>query len=145
MGSLNNQLIFSSAECWTILKLRGQRQLQGVPLNMRVAIRVESRLWSFHLFETFSRQHFYLKQYPNISPIPVNITGEIKNFDQISKFFISPAISKAQERQTPFWKCQDYWFIVIINSRIWLLKSGLRTDAINYFKDCYVSWDTLYI
>ena len=92
-----------------------------------------------------------------------NITGDTKKFVQISlllnktkiveiwtKFFISPIILKAQKSQTTFWKCQDYGYFGIINSKFRFANKyrklflSLMTTLNSY---CYhhVSCDFLYI
>ena len=100
--------------------------IQGVPRNMTVARRLESRLWSWNLFLTFSRQPtstcMILKttttkfssswDFQNVVCLfcTVNITGDIKNFVQIAillnktkmvdiwmKIFISRVTFKAQK------------------------------------------------
>ena len=111
-------------------------QIQGVPQNMSIARRLESRLWYMNLFVTFSLLYtltcMVLKAIITIFSSPwhfqkvvyvfctFNITGDIKCLVQISvllnkskileigtKFFISRVMFKAQKMQTTFCKWQD--------------------------------------
>ena len=49
--------------------------------------------------------------------------------------YMSGTIENKQKRQTTFWKCQNYGYFVIFNSRILLFKLGLRIYVAFYFKD----------
>ena len=42
---------------------------------------------------------------------------------------------KAQKSQITLWKCQDYGYFVMINSRMLLLRLVLRINVANYFQD----------
>ena len=110
-------------------------KLQGVPWNMTIARRLESRLWYSNLFVTFSLLstltciilEIIITKFPlschfqNVVCLfcAFNIARDMKNFVQIStilllfnkieiwtKLFISLVILKVQKTQTTFWKCQ---------------------------------------
>jgi hypothetical protein len=89
-----------------------------------------------------------------------NITGDTKNFVQISiifvlfkkieiwaKIWISPVILTPQTVQTNLWKCQDLINFVIIRWRL-NITNKLKVKRRLYFKSfcyCHVSWIKVFL
>ena len=148
------------------------KHIQGVPRKMTAAKRHESRLWHWIYLSTFFNIYdFWNKNLKTLLVLAfskclfcaVNITGDVKNFVQISiflnktkiveiwtKIFKSLVIMKAQKSQITlitdilWWLTENFSFkISFTNKRRKLFSRSKTTFKLSCY--CHVPWNTLYM